>query len=388
MSFFTGGITYCRLRVNGPKPTLFNEQYLSQLERFAVGRSEEWVPHLPIDGVNLGWCAGRHVLDRDFSFEKNVVNDFLFFSLVGEAHKIPAERMRSYYETDLAALVKDMRSGIATARMKREAKASATDRIQQEAADGRFLRRQAVEVLWDRRTNELLFASASPNAAKRLRFLFKQTFGHEPTAITVSDIARDWAADSNVEAATPTPFLPQSPDCTAWVPDSGSRDWLGNEFLLWLWYQCDDESATIVLPDATEATVFMSHTLALECPAGRSGKETITHEGPTRLPEALRAIQSGKLPRKAGLTVVRHDVQYQLTLHAETFAVTGARIPPPDEEGLNARGRLDARVDQIRELRATIDQLFGAFCEARFEDDWPDATARIRRWLTREEVSR
>jgi hypothetical protein len=31
-------------------------------------------------------------------------------------------------------------------------------------------------------------------------------------------------------------------------------------------------------------------------------------------PEARRAIQSGKLPRKVGLTVVRHDQQYELTL--------------------------------------------------------------------------
>ena len=45
-----------------------------------------------------------------------------------------------------------------------------------------------------------------------------------------------------------------------------------------------------------------------------------------KVPEAALAIQSGKLPRKAGLTLVRGAEQYDLTLQAETFAISGAKI--------------------------------------------------------------
>ena len=69
---------------------------------------------------------------------------------------------------------------------------------------------------------------------------------------------------------------------------------------------------------------MLARTLTLECPRGQTGKETIPSDGPTRLPEARRAIQAGKLPRKAGLILVRHDNQYELTLQAETLAVSGA----------------------------------------------------------------
>jgi hypothetical protein len=42
----------------------------------------------------------------------------------------------------------------------------------------------------------------------------------------------------------------------------------------------------------------------------------------------------GKLPRKAGLILVRHGEQYELTLQAETFAVSGAKIQvDEDAEG-------------------------------------------------------
>ena len=45
---------------------------------------------------------------------------------------------------------------------------------------------------------------------------------------------------------------------------------------------------------------------------------------PTRMPEALRALQAGKLPRRAGMILVRHGAQYEFTLQAESFAVSGA----------------------------------------------------------------
>ena len=152
---------------------------------------------------------------------------------------------------------------------------------------------------------------------------------------------------------------------------------------MWLWFQCEDESATFKLLDNSEVTVFMARTLSLECPRGVSGRETITHEGPTRLPEALRAIQSGKLPRKAGLTIVRHDVQYEFAISAETLGITGAKIPVPEDE--EARARLEARADQIRHLIETTDLLYDAFGQIRFSEEWQKQLGRMQRWLSREE---
>src|SRR5207253_5847316 len=94
----------------------------------------------------------------------------------------------------------------------------------------------------------------------------------------------------------------------------------------------ETETDTIKAADDSEITILLSRTLTLECPRGQTGHETITSEGPTRLPEARRAIQAGKLPRKVGVTLVRHDQQYDLTLQAETLAVGSAKMPAPEEE--------------------------------------------------------
>src|SRR5437868_8476420 len=116
-------------------------------------------------------------------------------------------------------------------------------------------------------------------------------------------------------------------------------------------------SDTIKLADNSEVTLMLARTLNLECPRGVTGHETITHEGPTRLPEARRAIQSGKLPRKVGLTMVRHEQQYELSVQAETLAISGAKLPALPEEVTDARAKLDERATQIRSLLETFDLL-------------------------------
>jgi hypothetical protein len=131
---------------------------------------------------------------------------------------------------------------------------------------------------------------------------------------------------------------------------------------------------------------MLDRTLLLECPRGQTGRETITSDGPTRLPEARRAVQAGKLPRKVGLTVDRHDHQYELTLQAETLAVSGAKLPAP--EATDDRARLEERITQLRHLLETLDLLYDAFSQRRASDQWTKELARVQKWLQRDEHAR
>src|SRR5207244_420665 len=98
------------------------------------------------------------------------------------------------------------------------------------------------------------------------------------------------------------------------------------------------------------------------------------------------AIQAGKLPRKAGLTLVRHDHQYELTLHAETLAITGAKLPPAEAD--DERAQLEERVTLLRHLLETLDLLYDAFGHRRCGPEWPRELARLQKWLQREERGR
>src|SRR5579885_2827492 len=120
---------------------------------------------------------------------------------------------------------------------------------------------------------------------------------------------------------------------------------------------------------------MLARTLTLECPRAQTGKETIQSDGPTRLPEAFRAIQAGKLPRKAGLIVVRHGAQYELTLQAETLAISGAALPKI--EGASGHELKFARIDALRHLVETLDLLYDAYGRCRTGPDWNGELGRI-----------
>jgi hypothetical protein len=86
------------------------------------------------------------------------------------------------------------------------------------------------------------------------------------------------------------------------------------------------------------------------------------------------------------MTVVRHDAQYEWTLHAETLAVGAARLSAP--ESAEERARMEERVAQIRHLIETLDLLFDAFIKVRTSETWSRDLARIQKWLQREDPRR
>ena len=387
MGFFSGRVTCVRYRVRGHSPGMFGPEHLEKLEARAIGKARL----LSGDGVEVGWTAGDHILDTKFDLGKNIIGDTLHFAIRCDQQKLPADLLKAYAQVELQALAATNPSGRPSARQKKEARQSALDRLENEARDGRFLKRKVYPVLWDSPSNELLVGTTSPTVVERLHTLFEQTFGQgfEPLsagkqAFLLSQVRQQ---ARGVDDASVSAFVPGlTGEQVAWSPDEASRDFLGNEFLMWLWFQLDAESDVLTLGDGSQLGVMLTRTLVLECPRAQTGKETISSDGPTQLPEARRAIQSGKLPRKVGMILARHDQQYELTLQGESLAIGGARLPAP--ESVDERARLEERVTQLRHLLETLDLLYDAFIRSRASDDWTKELARMQKWLQRDEKSR
>ncbi len=322
MGFFSGRLTSLRFKVSGRGPRTFGQEHLEKLAAHAIGKRRR----AEADGTVAGWTAGDHILDTHFDLAKNVVNDALHFALRIDTQAIPSDLLRAYTQVELEGLAAANPSGKPSGRQKREARLLAKERLETEAGDGRFVRRKAIPLLWDAPSHELLVGTTSVSALDRLYTLFKQTFEHGIDLLGSGRQAFQHAELSQqtrtVDDAAPSVFVPSHAHEVAWVPDEASRDFLGNEFLLWLWYFLEHESDTVTLSDKSEVALLLTRTLSLECPRGQTGKESISSDGPTRLPEALRAVQSGKLPRRVGVTMVRQDQSYEFAIQAETLAIT------------------------------------------------------------------
>src|ERR1700680_421826 len=128
MGFFTGRVTCTRFRVTGKALRTFGPEHLEKLAQNAIGRQRAAAG----DGSQAGWIAGDHILDTRFDLAKNVVNDVLQFGLRVDSQKVPADLLRAYTQIELQALTAGNPSGLPSARQKREARATARDRLEAE----------------------------------------------------------------------------------------------------------------------------------------------------------------------------------------------------------------------------------------------------------------
>lgn len=383
MPFLSGSIAFERFRIVGESPRAFGLEHIEALQRFACGQSEM----TSNEQVHAGFLAGAHLLDVAFDLEKNVIQDALHFAVRLDTNQVPSAIKRAWMQIELAGLMDDHINGRPTKAQRQQAKEAVEQRCEDEVRTGKYLRMQQFPLLWDARNNLLYFGGSSVTGSEQAAALFARAFDLELDRITSGKIAQIWAEQNDREDAlenlAPASFHPQHTGDIAWLnSDSGNYDFLGNEFLMWLWWQLETKADTLDLPDESEVTAMLTKTLQLECPRGESGKETITSESPVKLPEAIHGIRSGKLPRKTGMTLVRHSQQFDLVLQAETFAVGGAKVHLDEDSDI--RGTWENRIEAIRHLGETLDLLFHAFCERRVAKAWNDELEKIRRWVQHE----
>ncbi len=381
MGFLSGNITFECFRIDGTEPRQFSPEDVETLKQYAIGQAKS----VSNDQARVGFLAGDHLLDCEFDLEKNAFGDALHFAVRIDTNQIPAAIRRAWLQIELAMLTADSPGRRPTKAQRQEAKDAVEARCEEAAGSGQFQRMQQFPALWDAKHGLLYCGGTSASASEICSDLMSKAFELELRQLSSGKIASEWATKARhrtaLNDAVPANFQRDGAraDIVWWNGEKENYDFLGNEFLLWLWWRWEAQGDTIELSDGSEVTGMFARTIMLECPRGESGKGTIVAEDPTSLPEAAQAIRSGKLPRKAGLILVRRGVQYELTLQAETFAVSGAKIQV--DEDAEGREILEDRIEGIRSLKQTLDLLFKTFCKQRVGKNWSDDLGQMRGWL-------
>ena len=382
MGFLSGSMTFARYEIVEDQSGEFGNEHLETLNEYRIGSSGK--KNL-LEEPDVGFTGGAHLLDTQFDLEKNVIGEALHFGIRVDSISVPGNIKRAWTQMELAGITKENQGGKPTKAQRDEAQAAVDQRCQDEAAKGNYRRMNLTSVLWDAATGTMYLSSTSEKNNDQCLGLLEDAFGLQfkplgPTALTQLYCADDAAAYESLQRVESTTFVEQgAAEVTWWNGMTDNVDYLGNEFMLWLWWKWETGSSVMELADETEVSGIFARSLALDCPAGESGKESITSEFPTELPEAGLAIRMGKLPRKAGLTLVREGQQFDLTLQAETFGVNAARISYPGESNPGV-DRFD-RIESIRQLTETLDLMFESFLEQRIGKNWVNESEQIRQWL-------
>ncbi len=384
MGFASGSMSYQKFAVVGDHPAAPEQAMLDKLAEFRLQESDLGVP----DEVEAGWCGGRHVFDGQFAFEHNVYNDALLFGLRVDTNRVPADVRQAYAMMEEQAAAEGNPSGFATKAQKRDVKDVVGRKVDEELRSGRFRRSKMTAVLWDV-PGRVLFGPSSATTQEKLMEQFERTFDLELVPITAGSLAlrtlEPRGRRRDFEDLRPTRFV-YGPEGESQVPDypwtSGNperKDFLGNEFLLWLWHAAEERAGLIATGDG-EVAVVLDRSLDLDCAYGQTGRDGLRGELPTKMPEARDALRSGKVPRKVGLLLNANGSDYALSINAETLAVGSLRLPEV-EDADNPRVVFEERITQLRDFASMSDALFDAFLTARCGSGWDAATKAVRKWI-------
>ena len=387
MGFASGAVSFRRYAVVGEQPEVIDQAIVDKLAEFALKEGGEFgVP----EEAEYGWSGGRHVLDGQFSFEHNVFNDALHFALRIDTNRVPSSLKKAYQIIEEEAVAATNPSGFISKSQKRDVKDVVRAKLDEDLKSGRFRRSKLVPILWDFQTRTL-YTSASNAAFEKLHELLERTFtlNLEPLSSGTTGLRFLEAKGKRreYEDTRPTRFVSgpegegQQPEYPWVAKGPQPKDFLGNEFLLWLWHEVDSRGGTIKTEEAGEVAVVLDRSLELDCAYAQTGKDTLRGDGPTRMPEARDGLRSGKLPRRVGLIIETGGKQFECTFNPETLGCSGTKMPEV-EEAEDARVVFEERISMLRDLSKGIDALFHTFLKGRASAGWENQVLTMRKWIT------
>ena len=268
-------------------------------------------------------------------------------------------------------------------------------------AAGRFRKSKSVQVVWDFSQGVVFCANASSSVVEQLVRLFRKTFAAELTPMTAGTEAGHFLSQQgksrDYEDLLPSPLTKppvdsghhddeasprdrHTPICP-WVTKSiDLKDFVGNEWLTWLWWVCESQEGVVESEKAGDLFVTITRSLDMDCAWEIGGKQTLRCDKPTSLLEADDALKTGKWPRKFGLILSDGEHQWDLTLGGDTLNV-GSALLPDITEAQTPREIIEQRLALIGSLSFALDQLYAVFLKQRTASGWPSKREQLSTWI-------
>lgn len=339
------------LAYQGRIPSLDPTEFAAAL----AARRFRTIENAASEEVSVGWCTSQDPSGDSFLEEHLDAMPAIWLRMRTDVKKLPAEWLAVHRVAAEKAKGRPL-----SAKERRELKDDLTEKLLP-----RVLPKMSfVDALLLPDRKRVLLLSSSKSAREAFGKLWFETFA---VPLVVQGPLELAPADDlyRIEKLEPT----------CW-PGGGSHmtatrfGWLGQEFLLWLWFRFETAGGEFRLPAGRVVGIAVDDLLAF-APAGTDETaQTMRHGLPTRAPESRAALRHGHRVAKMRLLIAEGARQWAATLDGETLLMGSVKLPEDAEECESSTDRTSDRAANWLGVREIVDGLFAEFMTFRAGPDW------------------
>lgn len=165
---------------------------------------------------------------------------------------------------------------------------------------------------------------------------------------------------------------------------SDSYSFLGNEFLMWLWFKSDCFDGELPIGGTDTIEFLFDEHMRFDAYLAEAERTDLRGGAPAFSPEAKLAVLQGKRLSKAKCQIIKEGSQWAFSLTGDTLDLSAIAIPgvlsQEDAEVFYERMNL---VDELEEI---MDLLLQEFFQVRLSEHWHnDFLIAFKKWIQSED---
>ena len=152
------------------------------------------------------------------------------------------------------------------------------------------------------------------------------------------------------------------------IPEGETREFLGLEFLTWLWYRGEVDHWNINFSPTDRVSYGMDELLALEPEDPTSCSHRLSGPVPVSSPEAQIGLQEGKKVSIARFFLVYKEREWSVTCHADNFQFSSLKLLKPTTA--DAEDRFVELAEDLEAVISLFDRIYISFLQIRLSPEW------------------
>ncbi len=325
------------------------------------------------DTKSSGFVLWDNLFSSDFNDLSYKKGDYLAFQFRLDQKKIPPLVLKQHLHDAIGQFKKE----------KKRAPSKKEQQVLKEAVENKLLKVAFAcpthcEVLWNTRNFEMIIGTTSNRLIEAFLETFENVFKVYPVplyhlqwAINMRDLP-DGVKDTITKIVNPSSH-------------KAFKDgvFIGQDFLIWLWYCTETNQNSITTRDENIATIYLGDKLVLVDPD--EGREKVVCNTPShKLDEAKTGLKTGKRLQEAQWLISVADREYYFVLDTSLWVIKNLKTPSQVSKRYDddPDGRFFEKMFFIEEVREILRLFYKKFLMERFSGSWETETgAAILDWM-------